>query len=459
MKLMKKYILFTTLACVLVSCDETFPGIMVDVPDKDISSDEVTKDKVPILFSLNEPVYSIETRGVGVLDDSEEGKDKCCLGTYHIFSYLTKNRYYDGSIDYTAEPMKDGNGEHNPYCLLYDEKAKLTRNTVKYDEEDGVLGGLYPDFYYLEWAESGLTKYYNLSNQNYKYNFFLAYYDDARGINNSTHPVFVRERNKVYTDIRIDGTQDVISSVANSDKRQGNLRGDYYKQLLSEWTDLVYSTYAGHRGIHPQFEAKHELVQLCFKVRGGDQKSENVTLKDIMLLNPKTKARFTMAADDTETVGLEFPEEWNQEKGIWHLPEQIEGEKLRTDICTLDESKYRMVFTYVGDEENFRPVGTALLAAPSEKYRIQFKCVDDLGDDDPSNDRTFTPIYNISFKDGMFRAGNKYTIRITIYGTNEIKLDFMAPGWESNEDKTVDIDPDNPEGEDDNYIVDNEKSY
>lgn len=454
---MKRYILLCIAAWCMVSCNETFPGMIADVQDKDVNSDEVTKDRIPILFSLNEPVYSIETRGMGVLDDSEEGKEKSCQGVYHIFSYLTDNAYYNGPVDYTATPMQDGDGARSPYCLLYDEHAKLTRNTVKYDEEEGVPGGYYPDFYYLEWATPGLTKYYNLSNQNYKYNFFLAYYDDARGINGTTGPSLIRETDRVYADILIDGTQDVISSVANSDERQGKLQGNYYKPLLAEWNDLVYSTYAGHRGIHPQFRVKHELVQLCFKVRGGDQKSENVTLKDILLLNPKTKARFTMAADDTKTVGLDFPDEWNKEQGEWHLPEQIEGSDLRTDIRTLEDGKYRMKFTHIDDEENFTPVGTAFLAAPSETYRIGFVCEDDLGDDDPETSRLFRPVYTISFKDGKFKAGNKYTIRITIYGTNEIKLDFNDPGWLSGPDNGINIDNDHPDdtGSGDYIIIEN----
>ena len=77
------------------------------------------------------------------------------------------------------------------------------------------------------------------------------------------------------------------------------------KSLLSDRNEYIYSTIFGHRGIHPVFDMRHELVRFKFIIHGGDEAASNITLNDIYM-ESKYKALFTVASENELELGLNF---------------------------------------------------------------------------------------------------------------------------------------------------------
>lgn len=446
---MRRYMYSLVAGLCMAACSETFPGVEGEVPEeKDFNSSEVTNDRIPILLSYNDPNYLILTRGSGPFEDFASDREHWLGAEFAVFAYKLPNSV-DASCDFSKrKDYQENNGENN--CLLFDRKVKL-----KTASESALSGD---DYLSLEWADKG-QYFFNGDRQDYKYGFFLAYCDDAIGGDNwKTSPECV------YADVTIDGTQDIITAVAKpSESKMEELKGEKYKDLLANWDDLVFSTFAAHRGLQPQFDVKHELVRLEFSVVPGDPKATGVKLKDIKLIKPKTKARLIVAAQDASRVGVDLSSA-NADGNNWQLHDKEEENA---------EPPYLkpIVLNYVGgqedrDKQTEIPVGSSFLAFPDKSYQIQLVCeqvrTDKEGNpilDEEGNPKVYhtKPTYVIQMSSGeQFKAGHKYAIRITVYGIQRIEMSMGSSKWQpgTDDDSPIVVDPDDLEANEDYDVED-----
>lgn len=450
---MKKYMYPAVIGLCMTACSETFPGIEAEVVEKDYNSSEITSDRLPILVSYTDPNYVILTRGSGPFENYIEDQDHWRNAEFHVFAYKVPNDI-DPKYDFSRgndgqNRIGEQNNENLDYCLLYNRIAKLKSVAQSESPED--------DYVALDWKDKERF-FYNSDHQDYKYNFYLAHVDDALQGN------WITTSDRVYGNLRLDGTQDVITSVARpGEKKKESLKGEQYKALLENWDNLIYSTYAAHRGIQPQFDVRHNLVRLSFSVLLGDPKANGVVLKDIALLRPRTRAQLTVAALDVTQVGLVALENERDDLSAWHLQEAKDIRESEDYVIRGDTLLKPLQLQWDGDENTVQQeqkVGTSFLAIPGESYTIQLTCVQEIEDKDGNPKTVLTrPTYEIRLKgeNNVFAAGQEYKISVKVYGIQDIELFLGANGWVNAEE--VPIDPDDLNGNNTYDIVDRTEDY
>ncbi|MCM1108663.1 MAG: hypothetical protein NC388_06360 [Clostridium sp.] len=444
------------LCCLASSCSESFPGLNAPQGSggKDVGSNEVVSDRIPILYSFNDPAYSILTRSTGAFGSVQEDRDHWKQARFRTFAWRTPN---EANPDMTNLLIKDyDENKENPGVnwLLYGNEVILEGDWGKTWEEDDIT------YVNMKWA--GKTPYYSTEHQDYKYNFSLCYYDDDTEDWNGNR-INWNNANRTTTslsaNITIDGTNDIMTAVARpSRKKMESLEGQEYKPLLSRWSELIYSTYAGHRGVHPQFKMKHELVQLVFEVTPGDKKADGMVLEKVELVNPKTRAILTVADADTTKIGLTVAD--NQPKDItWSLPgKEDKDENGHYSVYANNILNEVMAFDQTLDKYHQKStrLGTSFLVLPDVSYDVRLTCRENRYNEDGTvGVYTTTPYYRVRLAadySQKFEAGHVYTIGIMVYGLQDIEMSMGAPQWIDGNggDGDLNVDPDNPKT-DDNY--------
>lgn len=395
----------------LCSCNESFISTDYYIPSDTIHYDPV-KDNVPVILSMTDPFYITISRGSGAIDvDRPHVKENA---TFHVYAFLTNNYAYKGEIDYTRKFVADGNvGEDDVIQCLVDNPetgmgaATRLQNNMMLDFVDNT------------------SYYYNSINQDYKYNFYAYYVDDAEIEGNRA----VREKDNIHMNIKIDGTQDIVSAIASiTDKQIQSIDPEEDKWFFSNVlnNELVYSTLTGHRFIVPVLNAKHCMSRFKFKIVGEDAMSDGIYIQDIYV-KAQRDWRFTVAADDFSKVGLSLP----------GGAENLEEVHLCDEIGEIDGSRTSLEqYTYhVAKNETIDDLGMGLLLPPREKYDLFIKCAYVAPD---GKVRSYVTKYTLNSRyvdnegnlvNKSFEAGAVYNISIHVYGYQTIELSMDGLEW------------------------------
>ncbi len=416
----KKFIYAFIFGIALCGCNESFTGLDYIKPiDPDNPPSEITSDKIPIMTAVHDPFYMTVSRGVGAFDNEEWKKSQA---TFYVYSFLTNNYKYSGKIDYTSRYTVESANQTEPMQCLID--GKDGKGAPTYIHENNMLA-----------FKENSEYFYSQNFQDYKYNFFTYHIDNAKG------GIPVRQKDKIYMDIKIDGTQDIISGIALPTEKQldecsNNFGGEEDKWFLSNVLngELLYSTMSGHRKFFPVFDIKHELSYFTFKMRGDETMSAPLYVKDIYV-KAHTDWRFTVAADNLDEVGLSIPEGKTEKLEILHLCDVAKpGE-------TLDGTKNWMEYTDVlltAEDTEFRSIGSGMLLPPRERYDLYIVCESTTQD---GKKRTYKARYNLQLEDGQtFEAGTHYTINMHVYGYQQIDMYLGNMKWKLASEIIIDED-------------------
>lgn len=419
------------LACLCFGCSESYPGIMYEEPG-DVVGDYVTSDSIPIMLTVKTPQLDYITRGYGPIDkESQWQKGQAEL---FVFAFQASNVAYpdEGAIDYTQADAVLVDGLLDTPAHSHGKRVKLDVTTDAGASEAVV------------WAD-GTSVYYNHEHQDYKYNFFIYHYDDAE------IGEVKREKDRIHFNLTIDGTQDIFSGVARpsfSESEIKRLEGAGNQELLADFKpergQYVYSTWLGHRGIHPNFNIKHELVRFHFAVQRGDEAAKDIKIHDVIMRNCRNKGTFTVAAKDTTEVGVDFSA-YATDVRDFHLPDTIKHldgsiEYTATDSRSLKSERYDIgslpLKSQTADNTlRSMPIGADLMLAPQESYELLFVCSQVFN----GEERTFHPSYTLSLPNQkMFEKGSLNNIYITVYGLQEITLQTSGIEWKKGVDITLD---------------------
>lgn len=393
-----------------IEYDDNIPNISITPAD----------NLVPIMVSMNNPYFIITTKGQGVIEQydktDEEVKEKWDNAKFYVYAFLTNNSEYGGGSDFTTlrnEEALNFRGHGTPYCLISDSDSKHGKS------------GHIKDGEFIEW-DNGEQAFYSGAYQNYKYNFFAYYVDDA--IDDSRDDMVHREKDRIVYDVKIDGSQDLIYDVATPSENTINQinKDDQQWMFTGGKFNLFYSTQTGHRNVFPEFKMRHALSKFNFILKGGDKSSQYVTITRFFLKS-NVKGQFTVAAADTTTLGVVFPD--SEEKEFVYLKGIENG-------VTVDNGEIKTL-------EN------SLLLPPNVlEYPLYIDCTfDDPNDEDPPV--KYNIEYKLRFNGAEFEAGTSYNVMINVFGMQKVKIQVGLNEW--NQGGTIEID--NEDSDDDKIIT------
>ncbi len=428
----------------LVACTDSYPKLESD-DDYLVSNDE-TYNLVPIMLFINEQDYfSVSaTRGTGPFE--EGNTEKYFNSTFYVFSFrdgcdeqgalayetdFTKTRYADGysSTEYYDPESAD--------CLV--DGTDYRMGMSMYPSADNAGGML---------QTHGIVMYYPSVYQDVGYNFFAYYIDDIE-------PTQVnRTESGISYDVEIDGTQDIMCGMApkltsevldNKIAAGLTISDDERTRILNIGN---YSTYAARRSVNPEIELEHELTQLRFVAYPGDNRSGSITITGISV-NSRYKGTMTVASRDTDYLGMAFSDERTD---LELCEASVDGV---TSCAPLESYTIEWDESMSGTSWQNRPsvdVGGCLLLAPDSVYTLTLYYTQTITADNGGTEEVdLRTVYTLKadnssyYYDGttgnyIFRPGYVYTVRIGVYGLQEISVSVNIAGWQDGGDVTLDPD-------------------
>ena len=484
-----KTTVITALAAMMVGCSNSYPGEIFDLKkDPSVFNNETSnaeKSAQPIKIFINEQDFFTvsTTRGTGPFDkDDPIQRNHFANSNFYIFAFR-KGKYVQGSdadltsdtdfrrTAYAGDQMPGQSDPKKKHCLLdgldYYAGLPMKLNVdgsgeLKYyifeKSENGSVNNLVTDMT----KYTDMTKlrdslfYYSPDYQDLPYDFFSYYVDDFVPNSTNTH----READRIYHDITIDGSQDIMCGMADpldsliqafQSHPESFAKNSPLKALsITDQFKLMsvggYCAYAAHRGIDPQVKMTHQLARLKFFAHPGDESCDSITITKIEVRCPNS-GQLTVASRDVKVHPLGF--QWSPTNGSVFLKEpSVDGftpcEDLKPIKIEWNPAEADKNWYYRKAHE----IGGSLMVPPAEEYDLclyftQKQPIQYGGKD--TRDVEYQANYKITLanKNDRFKAGIVYPVHIGVYGLQEIKVSTWVQGWEQAPDNAVTpIDPD-----------------
>ena len=410
-----------TCGAFVCSCNESYISPDYVVPSDTIPYDPVM-ETVPVVMSMTDPAYVTLSRGMGpIAADRPTVKENA---VFYVYSFLTNNYAYGGDIDYRKTfVLEQELPEGEPMKCLIDDPATGKGAETKLMEND-----------VLDFVNINIPYYYSQRNQEYKYNFFAYHIDDAE-----VKEGIVREKDNIHMDIKIDGTQDIITAAAGiKDKQLAEIDANNEKWFLSNVLnrELVFSTLTGHRFIIPVFEAKHQMSRFVFNLIGEDALSESIYIQDIYVMAHRDW-NLTVASDDMSKLGMTMIGD----------REKLEKIHLCDEVGEVDGGKTNLEqYTYsVTQNELLANLGLGLLLPPRNNYDLYIKCAQFRDGKEYRYIAHYALTNRTVAEDGTivnrpFEAGRQYNVTMHVYGFQQIQLSMDGLDWGTPIDIYIDED-------------------
>lgn len=421
--------------CMLLLCGCSRGTYVGELPEED---DAPLTENIPIVLGFGVSSFDILTRGSGAVE-SGTNLEFWKNAKFYVYAF-NKNVETDLSVRW-SEANED-------ICLL--DANRLSEDggqssshgkEVRVKVDNSNLMPFFPD------DKTGSQDiYYNMKHTDWPYNFFAYYLDDL----DLTQLQCVREKNRIYYDVELDGRRDFMSSVANPKLQEDKYANNPYKQKIM---DRAYSAYSASHGLNPVFSFQHHLVRLRFVIcrpeEGGSVPSinESLVVKKVSVKS-KVRGRFTVAVNDIDAddagkphVGLSFNREdyaseeayANSEDYLYLLKKN--GEEIGSDgwCRVIDCKKYSELSaedkkkpSFLGKEDENDNSGASLLLAPATTYSARIFL-----DEDKSSDpgHGFVDVDLEPGGGAGFVAGGAYVIYLTINSLSDIKPNVEISEW------------------------------
>lgn len=440
-------------AALLVACTDSYPTIISN--DGSLIGNDEVYGHTPVMMFVNEQSYfSITaTRGTGVLDEEHPGK--YFNSVFHVFAFRDGSDL-QGQLTATADMRRTVfTGSGGAYdaqrmdCLVDGPDYNLGLPAMLSPDRSGALV-----------PQTDSTLYYSSVYQDVGYNFFAYHIDDFKPTAASTH----RESGRIWYDLEIDGSQDIMAGTAPRLTRDvlAQKIGDGKLAISADDQARIlnignYSTFAAHRGVNPVITLKHLLTRLQFVAYPGDESADNIRITGISV-EGRHRGRLTVAAHNADELGLSFydgtrPLELREASdGVSPCP-ALDPEGY---VVHFDESMESLPWS----QRPALKIGESLMLAPDSVYTLtlNYSQVIDLGNGRTeekklmsrytlragSNEYYFDPATGSH----IFRPGYFYRVNIVVYGLQDIEVSANVEGWIDGGD--IDLDPDESE----DFVVD-----
>lgn len=430
---------------VLAACTDSYPTLIHN-DGSTIGNDEVY-DRVPLMMFVNEQDYFsiIATRGTGVFDDEHAGKLANSL--FYVYAFRAAEDA-DGNIVHNTDYRETSSGG------TASDQDRLTAADCLLDGADynfGMPTKLTADRNGTLEPQTTQKLYFSSAFQDVGYDFFVYHIDDFEPTAANTH----READRIYYDLEIDGSQDIMSGMApklTRDVLDEKIRDGKLTITKSDQEQILdignYCTFAAHRGVYPVMAMKHRLTRMQFLAYPGDESADNVVIKGISV-ESRYRGRLTVAARNTDETGIEFDSDRRDLELREASPDGVSPcPPLNSDgyVVSYDGSMALLPW----DERPGLKIGESLMLAPDSEYALTLyytQTVDVGGGKTEQRDlksRYLLKAQETSyFKDPetgayIFRPGYVYSVKIVVYGLQEIKVSANIEGWEYGGDIVLD---------------------
>lgn len=432
--------------CMLLLCGCSRGTYVGELPEDD---DAPLTENIPIVLGFGVSSFDILTRGSGAVE-SGTNLEFWKNAKFYVYAF-NKNVETDLSVRW-SEANED-------ICLL--DANRLSEDggqSSSHGKEVRVKvdnSNLMP--FFSDDKTGSQDIYYNMKHTDWPYNFFAYYLDDL----DLTQLQCVREKNRIYYDVELDGRRDFMSSVANPKLQEDKYANNPYKQKIM---DRAYSAYSASHGLNPVFSFQHHLVRLRFVIcrpeEGGSVPSinESLVVKKVSVKS-KVRGRFTVAVNDIDAddagkphVGLSFNREdyaseeayANSEDYLYLLKKN--GEEIGSDgwCRVIDCKKYSELSaedkkkpSFLGKEDENDNSGASLLLAPATTYSARIFL------DEDKSSALGTKYVDVDLEpsgETGFVAGGAYVIYLTINSLSSVDANVEAGEWTNGGD--IHISPD-----------------
>ena len=415
---------------------------------------------IPIWIQIGEPSKTkleawSQTKGVGIIEENTKFKEN----PLYVFAF---NQDKLTSMTVT--------NEEDPDRCLIDATVDYARedyhpiyNVESYHPDGGRQAWYDPEKQLVTWYKPGGPTYnedlywpMGDSKAN-RYDFFAYYIDDIKPTAVKRYPT------SIVLDVEIDGSQDVMSSVAMpSDEKLKAIfpkEEDHLKMIEYKYY-YCYGYYAALKTLNPEFIFDHHLVRLDFYITPGVTPgySNTITVHDITVTS-KCKAEFTVASTNVDKdtgsgLGLAFD---RTSQKVMHLRDK-DGSVYNENAELLDFNTFRTKEEQAASSK-FQ-VGGSLLVAPTSDvdmggvgYRITVTLSEvrkyPPSEDYPEGKEVAYPKYTneiylqnrinpTSTIPRPFQAGNLYQVNLTVHGHNDITVSTDLEKWEDSGDSEND---------------------
>lgn len=404
---MKKLFVFAALAALTLAACQKAPKSFID-PDEVIPEGTL----VPVLFGSNVQTVKATTKSFGGVEKWNAAQ------TVYIYGI--------------ARPDRDSDA--------LDLEDILINNIPAAAPADGTSGEIevYDPVYSTE--DVPVPFYYDLTKC---YDFFGYYVDDME-----VTPEIDAEVGTLTVPVTINGSQDVMLATAE--------RTDQVANGVSVGRARLFSAYSARKNLHPTLKFEHQLARFKFIVTNGniddalydaenpyelgaDPSDNNLTLSELYV-ESLSEGILTIVGG---TPGLEPVE--NSELNLYLKDSLAADAPAGTELADL------AAFSIQGKKQ---PVGESLLVMPgATEYPIGFYITQ------AGYPRSVLQTETIRIPGGAL-AGKQYTIHLTLYGLEQVKISVELTEWDVEEEEipigqdeddpqpeAEEGEPENPEGE------------
>jgi hypothetical protein len=288
------------------------------------------------------------------------------------------------------------------------------------------------------------TKYYP-STRNF--NFYAYRLDDA----GTDAPSFDANNDSLSVPFSIDGSQDIMVAKAYllTDGKivpnQANLLkiGSTTAQKNAN-AERYYSAFSARHGVQPIFKFKHLLTRLKFQIlpcnASATDPANGLVIDQIKVVSTKKSGVLTIAGKDDNTTGtLRQKITWGASGLFDYILQQRQAADADNNmnletLASLDlQGAPYYSTTAVADGRQTddktaatQNIGEALLLAPEASYELHV-----IGHVNLKNKgvQTFDFKDTIKLSKGSFVAGSAYTVIVSVYGYEEMKISATLNAW------------------------------
>ena len=443
------------LALLMQACSNSYPGLYYD--DGGNNNTEY-QEELPIKVSLDEhDLFSIAaTRGTGAFDHDDERlgtsyyRNKMTNSLFNIFAFRASKDQHGPltkEVDFSRSLANDESREH---CLVDSRNYFMGKPARPTDDGTGELNFI-DDETYTKQEEL----YYSNQYSDVGYNFFGYYLDDFVPTAENTH----RETDRIYYDVSIDGAQDML--VGHAPVLTPSVIEERYTSLeltAAECNELAgvggYSKLAARHDLHPIIDLQHVLTRLRFEAVPGDATADRIRLHQLSVVG-KNSGKLVVACNDFTQLGF-YP---GEETGTFMLREASKDGVTPGRLMNENEDGY--IVEFEPDMENIpvmerktTPFCESLMLVPDTEYQMILEYdhmrrqVDSEGNESYILETRLKGTYDLKAPEEtvnydkatgryIFKPGYVYTIRIVVYGAQEIEVVTNINAWKFADQLTI----------------------
>ena len=277
--------------------------------------------------------------------------------------------------------------------LIDNRKAKVAAdNTVSFPIDD----------------TSNETYYYDV---NTVYDFYGYYVDSAKLTPDDEGKTVTNNGTSLTAQVTITGSQDIMLAATNMEE-------DVKDVSTTVNSSRIYSAYAARRGVHPTLEFKHMLSRFIFMVKKGNSNDDS---KTVYVSSISVEAPTTGTLTIAPTQSFETTDSDNQitasikstdTNTSWHKPQDTATEACEDLFLFPHDAKIPLVVKLMAEGETDE----------TKAYEMPIDLTPNM------------------FDVTEFEQGKKYTLTLTVYNLEQVKVEATVATWENG--GTSEYDPD-----------------